>query len=117
MPVPDEETFRADVRGWLAASLAGEFAPLVGSGGPGREHQFVPERMAWERLLGANGATPAQRLGLVEDTDPQTLRAVTMEALERWRRLSEHPVYPRAFKDAARTLVRSCEGILFDLQN
>jgi hypothetical protein len=70
-----------------------------------------------ERLLGANGATPAQRLGLVEDTDPQTLRAVTTEALERWRRLSEHPVYPRAFKEAARTLVRSCEGILFDLQN
>jgi hypothetical protein len=70
-----------------------------------------------ERLLGANGVTPAQRLGLVDDTDPQTLRAVTIEALERWRRLSEHPVYPRAFKEAARTLVRSCEGILFDLQN
>jgi alkylation response protein AidB-like acyl-CoA dehydrogenase len=55
VPVPDEEDFRAEVRGWLAASLAGDFAPLVGSGGPGREHEFVPERMAWERLLGANG--------------------------------------------------------------
>ena len=55
MPVPDEETFRADVRGWLAANLAGDFAPLACSGGPGREHEFVPERMAWERLLGADG--------------------------------------------------------------
>ena len=55
MPVPDEEAFRAEVRGWLAANLAGEFAPLVGSGGPGREHEFVPERMAWERLLGDSG--------------------------------------------------------------
>ena len=55
MPVPDEDAFRTEVRGWLAASLAGDFAPLVGSGGPGREHEFVPERMAWERLLGANG--------------------------------------------------------------
>jgi alkylation response protein AidB-like acyl-CoA dehydrogenase len=55
VPVPDEETFRADVRGWLAANLAGDFAPLAGSGGPGREHEFVPERMAWERLLGADG--------------------------------------------------------------
>ena len=55
MPVPDEETFRAEVRGWLAANLAGDFAALVGSGGPGREHEFVPERMAWERLLGASG--------------------------------------------------------------
>jgi alkylation response protein AidB-like acyl-CoA dehydrogenase len=53
--VPDEDAFRTEVRGWLAASLAGDFAPLVGSGGPGREHEFVPERMAWERLLGANG--------------------------------------------------------------
>jgi len=55
VPAPDEEAFRAEVRRWLAANLAGEFAPLVGSGGPGREHEFVPERMAWERLLGANG--------------------------------------------------------------
>jgi alkylation response protein AidB-like acyl-CoA dehydrogenase len=55
VPVPDEQTFRADVRGWLAANLAGDFAPLAGSGGPGREHEFVPERMAWERLLGADG--------------------------------------------------------------
>jgi alkylation response protein AidB-like acyl-CoA dehydrogenase len=55
MPVPDEDAFRADVRGWLAANLAGEFAVLVGSGGPGREHEFVPERMAWERRLGTDG--------------------------------------------------------------
>jgi 50S ribosome-binding GTPase len=68
-----------------------------------------------ERLLGANGTTPAQRLGLVDDTDPGTLRAVTLETLERWRRLSENPVFPRAFADAARTVVRSCEGILHAL--
>ena len=68
-----------------------------------------------ERLLGANGAAPAQRLGLVDDTDPRMLRAVTLETLDRWRRLSEHPVFPRAFTDAARTVVRSCEGILFEL--
>ncbi len=55
MAAPDEETFRADVRGWLAAHLTGEFAPLVGTGGPGREHELVPERMAWERRLGEDG--------------------------------------------------------------
>ena len=65
-----------------------------------------------ERLLGVNGTTPARRLGLVDDTDPGTLRAVALEALERWRRLSENPVFPRAFANAARTVVRSCEGIL-----
>ena len=52
---PNEDAFRAQVRGWLATNLAGEFAPLVGTGGPGREHEFVPERMAWERRLGDGG--------------------------------------------------------------
>lgn len=65
-----------------------------------------------QRLLGGGGAEPAQRLGLVDDTDPQTLRAVAVEALERWRRLSENPVFPRAVADAARTVVRSCEGMI-----
>jgi alkylation response protein AidB-like acyl-CoA dehydrogenase len=55
MVASDEDTFRAEVRGWLAANLTGEFAPLVGTGGPGREHEFVPERMAWERRLGDGG--------------------------------------------------------------
>ena len=67
------------------------------------------------RLLGASGTAPGRRLGLVDDTDPGTLRAVALEALERWRRLSENPVFPRAFADAARTVVRSCEGILHAL--
>jgi hypothetical protein len=68
-----------------------------------------------ERLLGANGTSPARRLGLVDDIDPGALRAVALETLERWRRLSENPVFPRAFADAARTVVRSCEGIAYNL--
>jgi alkylation response protein AidB-like acyl-CoA dehydrogenase len=48
----EDEEFRQTVREWLAANLAGEFAGLIGKGGPGREHEFVPERLAWERRLG-----------------------------------------------------------------
>jgi alkylation response protein AidB-like acyl-CoA dehydrogenase len=55
VPVPADEVFRAEVRGWLAANLAGEFGQLVGTGGPGREHEFVEERLAWERRLGQGG--------------------------------------------------------------
>jgi alkylation response protein AidB-like acyl-CoA dehydrogenase len=51
----DDEELRAAVRGWLAGNLTGEFAPLVGKGGPGREHEFVTERLAWERRLGEGG--------------------------------------------------------------
>ena len=54
MIVTDEE-FRAEVRQWLAGNLTGEFAPLVGKGGPGQEHELVPERLAWERRLGEGG--------------------------------------------------------------
>ncbi len=52
----NDEQFRAEVRGWLTAALASpEFACLVGKGGTGRAHEFVAERMAWERRLGADG--------------------------------------------------------------
>ena len=49
------EDFRAEVRSWLAEHLTGEFAPLVGSGGPGREHEHVELRTAWEQELGRGG--------------------------------------------------------------
>jgi alkylation response protein AidB-like acyl-CoA dehydrogenase len=48
----EDEEFRATVREWLATNLGGDFAGLVGKGGPGREHEFVEERLAWERRLG-----------------------------------------------------------------
>jgi alkylation response protein AidB-like acyl-CoA dehydrogenase len=49
------EQFREEVRSWLADHLLGDFAPLVGSGGPGREHEHTELRQAWERELGAGG--------------------------------------------------------------
>ena len=48
----DDPGFRASVRDWLAANLPPE---LVGAGGPGREHELVAERLAWERTLGSAG--------------------------------------------------------------
>jgi alkylation response protein AidB-like acyl-CoA dehydrogenase len=50
-----DEAFRAEVKAWLAANLTGEFAELIGKGGPGREHEFVEQRLAWERRLGEGG--------------------------------------------------------------
>ena len=49
------EAFRGQVRQWLATHLTGEFAPLVGSGGPGREHEQLDLRARWEKVLGAAG--------------------------------------------------------------
>ena len=54
---PQDEEFRADVRGWLEANLTGEFAGLRGAGGPGREHERPAERLAWNQHLAAAGWT------------------------------------------------------------
>ncbi|MFF1509574.1 acyl-CoA dehydrogenase family protein [Streptomyces sp. NPDC058326] len=53
----DVEEFRREVRGWLRSHLTGEFAALRGRGGPGREHEAHPERLAWERHMAAAGWT------------------------------------------------------------
>jgi alkylation response protein AidB-like acyl-CoA dehydrogenase len=53
----DEATFRTEVRDWMNNHLRGEFALLRHRGGPGDEHAFVPERMAWERELATGGWT------------------------------------------------------------
>ena len=53
----DVEEFRAEVRGWLADNLVGDFAALKGLGGPGREHEAFEERLAWNRHLAAAGLT------------------------------------------------------------
>jgi alkylation response protein AidB-like acyl-CoA dehydrogenase len=47
-----EDAFRERVRGWLAEHLP---STLVGAGGPGREHELITERLAWERELAAGG--------------------------------------------------------------
>ena len=114
-PLPQSRALLSEVERILAGSH--EFVEMRLLTAIRSSSVSIPDayRTEAERLLGANGASPAQRLGLVDDTDAQMLRAVTVETLERWRRISEHPVYARAFKDAARTVVRSCEGILFDL--
>ncbi|MBW8750472.1 MAG: acyl-CoA dehydrogenase family protein [Propionibacteriales bacterium] len=52
-----DETFRTEVREWLADHLVGEFAALRGLGGPGREHEAHDERLAWDRHLAAHGWT------------------------------------------------------------
>jgi hypothetical protein len=41
----------AEVRAWLREHLTGEFAPLVGAGGP----EQLGLRARWERVLGAAG--------------------------------------------------------------
>lgn len=52
---PEDEVFRAEVRAWLHDHLVGDYAALGGAGRPGREHEGIDVRQAWERELGAAG--------------------------------------------------------------
>jgi alkylation response protein AidB-like acyl-CoA dehydrogenase len=53
----EDEAFRDEVRTFLEASLASDFAVVRGRGGPGDDDCLFEERLAWERHLGANGWT------------------------------------------------------------
>lgn len=53
----EDQAFRAEVRGWLAEHLTGEWAALRGLGGAGRDHEAHDERLAWNRLLAEHGWT------------------------------------------------------------
>ena len=68
-----------------------------------------------ERLLGGDGGAPAARLGMSGETDPAQVRSAALEALSRWQRRAESPLSGRNVADAARVVVRSCEGMLADL--
>ncbi len=50
--------FRAEIRAWLDDHLASaDWSGLKGLGGPGRDHEAVEERLAWNRHLAAHGWT------------------------------------------------------------
>jgi 50S ribosome-binding GTPase len=68
-----------------------------------------------ERLLGGDGGSATARLGLEPGTGPRELRAAALEAVTRWQRRAESPMSSRAVSDAARLVVRSCEGMLAGL--
>ena len=68
-----------------------------------------------ERLLGGDGSAPAVRLGLDPASDPAQLREAALAALAGWQRRAESPLSDRAQVSTARTLVRTCEGLLAGL--
>ena len=69
-----------------------------------------------ERLLGAAGTTTTARLGLPPSTPPAQQLPTVQAALTKWKRRAENPLSTREVADAARVLVRTCEGMLVALR-
>lgn len=47
----EDEAFRREIASWLESNLCGEFESIRFRGGPGDEHRFFLERVAWEKKL------------------------------------------------------------------
>lgn len=79
------------------------------------EIELPPELLAdAERLLGAGGQRPIDRLGLRADARPVDVRGGAARALEDWRARADDPLLNRETRQACRVLVRTCEGLLFE---
>jgi hypothetical protein len=100
-PTAADESFRTEVRDWLAEHLRGEFAELGGAGGPGREHEGFEVRLAWERELGEGGwiglDLPPEHGGQGAALDRQVIWAeeyARAEAPARVNHMGEHLLAP-----------------------
>ncbi|MFC5996040.1 dynamin family protein [Pseudonocardia hispaniensis] len=114
-PRPEAAPLAAEVERILAG--AHEFVELrMLSSLRANAVKLPPEAMEdAERLLGGDGGSAAARLGLDPGADLEELRGAALAAVVRWKRRAESPLSSRATADAARVVVRSCEGVLAGL--
>jgi GTPase SAR1 family protein len=68
-----------------------------------------------QRLIGMEGTDVSTRLATDEHATDAQLWGLGTEALDRWMEHAENPVLSHAQQGAARTVVRSCEGMLAEL--
>jgi hypothetical protein len=74
-----------------------------------------PDRAEIEQLLGANGTSPAARVGLGADAPATAVRTAAIEIAERWKRRAENPLTARSIVSIASEVVHTCERILTEL--
>jgi len=98
-------------------SAAHEFAEIrllnaLRAGGLGAKQADAAEM---ERLLGNEGSALHVRLGLTAEADASEVRRALQNAIGRWQRRAESPMSTREMADAARVVIRTCEGLLVSL--
>ena len=90
----------------LLADLRGGWRPDIGA-----------RRVAdADRLLGGEGTAATARLALSERADPETVREAALARVREWREVESDPGLGHAGVTAARTVIRSIEGLLHDLE-
>jgi hypothetical protein len=114
-PVDGGQAILASVERTLASAHVLEelrLLPALRSGASGLRAELVPVA---ERLLGAEGPSAAQRLGL-DEADPAAVRDAASREVERWQGVAAHPLSAPAAVHAAQVLARTAEGLLLAAQ-
>ncbi|MBN2621943.1 MAG: dynamin family protein [Acidimicrobiales bacterium] len=114
-PVPSREALASELERITAA--AHEFAEirLLNALRANGIKVKPAEAEEMERLLGAEGGAVHTRLGLTPEADVSEVRRALGNAIGRWQRRAESPMSSREVADAARVVIRSCEGLLVSL--
>jgi hypothetical protein len=114
-PVPSREVLASELE--RITSAAHEFAEirLLNALRAGGIKIKPTEAGEMERLLGAEGGAMHTRLGLTPEADVSEVRRALSNAIGRWQRRAESPMSSRDVADAARVVIRTCEGLLVSL--
>ncbi|HEX6423464.1 MAG TPA: dynamin family protein [Acidimicrobiales bacterium] len=114
-PTPDRDLLSSELE--RITSGAHEFAEvrLLNAVRAGGIKIKPAEAGEMERLLGAEGSAAHIRLGLPAEADVSEVRRALGNAIARWQRRAESPMSSRDVADAARVVIRSCEGLLVSL--
>jgi hypothetical protein len=111
-PVPGSDVLATELE--RITSGAHEFAEirLLNALRAGGVKVKPAEAEEMERLLGAQGGALYTRLDLAPGADVSDVRRALQNAIGRWQRRAESPMSSREVADAARVLIRTCEGLL-----
>ena len=109
-PGPDSDALAAEVER-LSAS-ADELAEirLLNVLRLGRLRLRDAEAAELEQVIG--GGDTRARLGLAPEATDEDIHAAVSAVLARWQSWAENPLSDQAVKDAARVVIRTCEGMM-----
>lgn len=111
-PLPGSDTLQHELERITAG--AHEFAEirLLNALRAGGIKVKSAEGREMERLLGGDGSALHTRLDLSPEASKSEIRQALQSAIGRWQRRAESPMSSREMSDAARVLIRTCEGLL-----
>jgi len=114
-PHPDAGELSAGIEQALASGHELRELALLASLRAGRTRLSAERTDEARRLIGGYGDDIGTRLGAPEYLDPTRAWTLTEESLHRWRGDAENGTLTEDQRRAARTVVRSCEGLLTEL--